>query len=110
MELSTMTSFGERLEIFRKHTGLGQKEFAKKFGSDQASVSHWENNRNVPDLPTAISLLKAYPELNIFWLVDGEGEMLRSDSNNTEPSDKYKRLADTWKQKYIDAIEGRDSL
>jgi transcriptional regulator with XRE-family HTH domain len=108
MELSTMTSFGERLEIFRKHTGLGQKEFAKKFGSDQASISHWENNRNVPDLPTAIGLLKAYPELNIFWLVDGEGEMLRTNHSNTD--EKYKKIAETWKQKYIDEIEGRDKV
>jgi transcriptional regulator with XRE-family HTH domain len=100
-----MKSFGERLKAFRKHTGLDQKEFAKRFGSDQGSVSHWEGGRNVPDLPTAISILKAFPDLNIFWLVDGEGEMIIMATSEKDSTNRDKIVADFYKKKYDALLE-----
>lgn len=93
-----MNKFSDRLKTFRKYTGLKQEEFALKIGVEQASISHWENGRNMPDLEAAILILKAFPELNVFWLAKDEGEMLIKANAEIGQESKNKRLADFYKK------------
>jgi transcriptional regulator with XRE-family HTH domain len=108
MELSTinMKEFGERLKKYREYKDLSQKVFGKNIGVEQTNVSHWEGGRNMPDALVAIAMIKAYPDLNIFWLFFNEGEMILTGATTSEVElQRAVKFAETWKQKYISEVE-----
>lgn len=72
----------DRLISFKDHTGLSNSQFADKAGIPRPTLSQFLNGRNkrLSDDLTA-KLHTAYPELNVLWLLFGEGSML-ADSNN----------------------------
>lgn len=46
-----MDTFGERLKLARRISGLSQKELATKIGVSSASIiSNWETNTNAPSI------------------------------------------------------------
>jgi hypothetical protein len=55
-----------------------QQEFVEDIGSDKATVSQIKNGKL--DIPNNlfVKIKSAYPELNIEWLMKGEGEMVKS--------------------------------
>lgn len=73
-----------RLTEFLKYIGIGQAKFAEKAGLSRGFVN------NIGDSITKRSLLKilsVYPDLNVNWLLTGEGEMLKSGSAIDVPED-----------------------
>ena len=75
-------SLNVRLKVFMDYTGLNNSQFADKLGVPRPSFSQIITGRNkkVSDIILA-QIHKAFPELNIMWLMFGEGEMLASCSN-----------------------------
>jgi len=68
----------ERLIAFKDYTGLTNSQFADKAGIPRPTLSQFLNGRNKrmsDDL--AAKLHVAYPELNVMWLLFGEGDMVR---------------------------------
>lgn len=59
--------------------GLSNAEFAKKIGISTSLWSHIVNGRNKPSLDVVMSVYKAYPNININWLLYGDGDMEKSD-------------------------------
>ncbi len=67
----------ERLEAYKEYTGLTNSQFADKAGIPRPTLSQFLNGRNKrlsDDL--ANKLHTTYPDLNILWLLFGEGDML----------------------------------
>lgn len=66
----------ERLISFRNHIGLTNSQFADRAGIPRPTLSQFLNGRNkrLSDDFTA-KLHDAYPDLNILWLLFGEGNM-----------------------------------
>lgn len=75
-------NFKERLLIFLKHLGIGQTKFEENTKLGRASISKIKNGMSAPNLAKISS---AYPELNIDWLLSGEGTMLKSENNTLTP-------------------------
>lgn len=70
----------ERLISFRDYTGLTNSQFADRAGIPRPTLSQFLNGRNKrlsDDLTT--KLHEAYPDLNILWLLFGEGSMTAVD-------------------------------
>ena len=68
-------------QIMRKE-GLTNAEFAEKIEISTSSLSHIFSGRNKPSLDVVTRIHKAYPFVNLYWLVNGEGEMdVRNDLN-----------------------------
>ncbi len=78
-------SLNVRLKVFMDHTGLNNSQFADKLGVPRPSFSQIITGRNkkVSDIILA-QIHKAFPELNIMWLMFGEGEMLVNESNEAK--------------------------
>ena len=73
-----------RLAEFLSYLGIGQAKFAARVGLSKGYVN------NVGDSITKNSLTKissAYPELNISWLLTGEGEMLKTPGKEGKGND-----------------------
>ena len=58
-----------------KSANLSNAEFAEKIGISTSSLSHIFSGRNNPSLDVVMRIHKAYPEVNLNWLLYGEGEM-----------------------------------
>ncbi len=71
----------DRLIAFKEFTGLTNSQFADRAGIPRPTLSQFLNGRNkrFSDDMTA-KLHTAYPELNVMWLLFGEGDMV-TDAN-----------------------------
>ncbi len=65
-----MSTLGERLKILRGTTR--QAELAASLGMAQTTLSNYETGRNEPNIET-IRLLVSHFDVNINWLLFGEG-------------------------------------
>jgi len=52
-----MFDFGQRLRDVRTGTGLTQKQFAEKIGSDERGVRRYESGERKPGLDVILSIL-----------------------------------------------------
>jgi phage repressor protein C with HTH and peptisase S24 domain len=72
-----LKEFGKRFTAFFEHTGLGLTAFANACGYKYPSkITAYKNGDYLPKAETIESLKKAFPKLDINWLLKGEGEML----------------------------------
>ncbi len=69
----------ERLIKYLKYKCIGQVKFAETVGLSRGFVSNIVNSIQ-PN--TLLKITKCYPDLNKGWLLTGEGEMLKENSEN----------------------------
>lgn len=65
----------DRLLIFLDHLNMGQNAFEKKVGIGNGYISH---NKGSLGSDVVAKIYAAYPDLNLVWLLTGEGEMIKS--------------------------------
>ena len=73
-----ITFMNTRLKQFLAAENITQSEFADTIKVVRASVSHVLAGRNNPGYDFIKSIMTAYPNLNIEWLMLGEGRMYKS--------------------------------
>lgn len=76
--LLTNVAMNKRLQQFLFAENISQSAFADTVGVARASVSHILSGRNKPGFDFIESLTRAYPALNIEWLITGEGKMYKT--------------------------------
>lgn len=71
------------LQIIQEES-LTNAEFAEKIGISTSSLSHILTERNKPSLEVVMRIHKAYPSINLNWLLYGEGEMKVVEEGTTD--------------------------
>lgn len=66
--------------------GLSNNDLANMLGVSRASVSHVLSGRNKPGYDFIEGLTRAFPGLNIEWLITGKGRMNKSGSVLGDPA------------------------
>ena len=85
--------FSKTIKLLRKNKTLTQAAFAINIGSKQGYISEIERGLKIPGGELLLSLKHAYPNLNLDWLLTGQGEMfLDSDQKNSELIEKTKAV------------------
>ena len=79
----------ERLISFLEYKGISKSEFGRIIGVSSAFVTSMRKSVQ-PDKVESIAF--NFPELNIKWLMTGEGEMLKQ-TGNTEVSESKEELS-----------------
>lgn len=64
----------ERIRTVIEHYGLTVSTFADKIGVQRSSISHLLNGRNRPSLDFVLKVVQTYPEVNLYWLLNGKGQ------------------------------------
>jgi transcriptional regulator with XRE-family HTH domain len=78
-------SISQRLRLFLDNLGIEQQEFANALGISKQVVSNAINGRTkYPKSDFLIQIIDSYPNLNIYWLLTGSGEMYVTESLFTE--------------------------
>lgn len=62
-----------RIQAVMDHYGLSISAFADAVGVQRSSISHLLNGRNRPSLDFVMKLIEAFPEVDLYWLLKGEG-------------------------------------
>lgn len=69
----------ERIRTIIEHYGLTVSSFADKIGVQRSSISHLLKGRNKPSLDFVLKVVQAYPEVNLYWLLNGKGQFPTED-------------------------------
>lgn len=85
-------TLAQRIKIIRKELGLNQTEFAQKIGITQTSLSQIEGEKNGISYDVYKAIVNEF-NVDPTWLMDGLGEMFRSDLDSAR-SDKYSARSD----------------
>ena len=81
------SDFVKRLEKILRYYDLSASVFADKINVQRSSISHLLSGRNKPSLEFVLKLVKTFPEVNLYWLLNGKGDFPASTSKRT-PSKK----------------------
>ena len=65
--------FIKRLEIILDYYSLNASSFADKIGVQRSSLSHLLSGRNKPSLDFILKILEVYPEVDLYWILNGKG-------------------------------------
>jgi transcriptional regulator with XRE-family HTH domain len=66
-------AFVGRLEEILGFYGLTASSFADRIGVQRSSISHLLSGRNKPSLEFVMKVVKTFPEVNLYWLLNGKG-------------------------------------
>ncbi|MBE0393618.1 helix-turn-helix transcriptional regulator [Flavobacterium sp. PL002] len=80
--------FIKRLEIILDYYGINASAFADKIGVQRSSLSHLLSGRNKPSLDFVLKILDVYPEVDLYWILNGKGSFPKnaiSDNEKTIP-------------------------
>ena len=67
------TEFAKRLQKVIDYYGESGSSFAEKIGVQRSSISHILSGRNKPSLEFVLKVLSSYPEVELYWLLNGKG-------------------------------------
>lgn len=81
--------FASRLQKVMDFYDETASSFAEKIGVQRSSISHILSGRNKPSLDFVMKVLHFYPEVELYWLLNGKGifpstEEIASNIPNTE--------------------------
>jgi DNA-binding XRE family transcriptional regulator len=65
--------FIKRLEIILDYYSLNASSFADKIGAQRSSMSHLLSGRNKPSLDFMLKIMEVFPEVDLYWLLNGTG-------------------------------------
>lgn len=66
--------FTNRLQKVMDYYGESASSFAEKIGVQRSSISHILSGRNKPSLDFVLKVLSSFPEVELYWLMNGKGE------------------------------------
>ncbi|ADY30798.1 helix-turn-helix domain protein [Cellulophaga lytica DSM 7489] len=65
--------FIKRLEKIINYYDLTAAAFAEKVEVQRSSISHLLSGRNKPSLEFVLKVVTHFPEVNLYWLLNGKG-------------------------------------
>ncbi len=72
--------FVKRLETLFEHFGLSAAAFSDKIGVQRSGVSHLLSGRNKPSLDFVLKIITAFPDVDLYWLLTGNGQLLKNET------------------------------
>ena len=72
--------FIKRLEKILDYYNLNASSFADKIGVQRSSLSHLLSGRNKPSLDFVLKISEVFPEVDLYWILNGEGTFPKGDT------------------------------
>ncbi|MFV0541123.1 MAG: helix-turn-helix domain-containing protein [Aestuariibaculum sp.] len=93
-------AFTKRLQTIIDYYGESASSFAENIGVQRSSISHILSGRNKPSLDFILKILSTYPEVELYWLLNGKGNFPSTpvntnknpDVTNVNKSDKASKI------------------
>lgn len=65
--------FAKRLEKILDYYGLSATAFSEQIDFNRSTISHLLSGRNKPSLDFVMKVLDEFPEVELYWLLNGKG-------------------------------------
>ncbi|MBL4663832.1 MAG: helix-turn-helix transcriptional regulator [Flavobacteriaceae bacterium] len=72
--------FAKRLQGILTFYGLSATSFSEKISFNRSTISHLLSGRNKPSLEFVMKVLHQFPEVQLYWLLNGTGAFPSSSS------------------------------
>lgn len=89
--------FTMRLNKVMDYYDLTAAAFADKINVGRSSISHLLSGRNKPSLDFVMKIIQTFPEVELYWLLNGKGQF---------PSSKQDAIPDKSMEKKLPASDG----
>ncbi|MCK5816064.1 MAG: helix-turn-helix transcriptional regulator [Flavobacteriaceae bacterium] len=83
--METNLHFTERLKTVMEFHNLTATALADSIGIQRSSISHLLSGRNKPSLDFVLKILQKYPEVELYWLMNGKGVFPKKETINQIP-------------------------
>ena len=80
------TDFGIRLQKILDYYNISAAELSNQIKFNRSTISHLLSGRNKPSLDFVMRILQKYPEVELYWLLNGKGSF-PSITKNLAPID-----------------------
>jgi len=108
--------FATRLQTIINYYDLSAASFADSIEVGRSSISHILSGRNKPSLDFVLKIVKIYPEVELYWLLNGKGSFPKS--STPSPSEEIKQeeniekrtILPQQKSQGIEGSEATDSI
>ncbi|SHF56717.1 Helix-turn-helix [Salegentibacter echinorum] len=77
--------FSKRLHKILDFYELSAAAFADKIEVGRSSISHILSGRNKPSLDFVMKIVKTFPEVELYWLLNGKGNFPASEKPKEQP-------------------------
>ncbi|MEO2129257.1 MAG: helix-turn-helix transcriptional regulator [Christiangramia sp.] len=85
--------FSNRLTKIMEFYELSAAAFADRIDVGRSSISHIISGRNKPSLEFVMKVVKSFPEVELYWLLNGKGSFPKS--NSTTPKAEREKIVPT---------------
>jgi len=86
----------DRILIFIKHSGISARQFDISIGASNGYTLRMKKNHASVGSDMIETIVRVYPQLNLIWLITGEGEMIKPGhevlSTGVLPADKQSEI------------------
>ena len=72
--------FINRLEKILNYYNLSASAFADRISVQRSSLSHLLSGRNKPSLDFILKVIEEFPEVDLYWILNGKGNFPKSDN------------------------------
>ena len=76
--------FGKRLEKIMDTYELTASAFADQIDVGRSSISHILSGRNKPSLEFVLKIIENFPEVELYWLLNGKGSFPKKNAPRVE--------------------------
>lgn len=84
----------DRIIQFLSKEGLSPSQFAEILGIQRSSISHILSGRNKPSYDFFSKLINSYPNINLEWFFNGEGNCYKDIHNSEIPFNEYNNITE----------------
>lgn len=78
------SDFAKRLQKVLDYYGVSATAFSEEIDFNRSTISHLLSGRNKPSLEFVMKVLQKYPEVELYWLLNGKGNF--PSEQNTSPA------------------------
>lgn len=96
--------FTKRLQQIIDFYSLSASSFADKIGVQRSSISHILSGRNKPSLDFTMKVLSSFPEVDLYWLLNGKGVFPKEIDKADQKDDLSKQEA-----MHLDSLKAKSS-
>lgn len=75
-------AFAQRLQKILDYYGLSATAFSDRIDFNRSTISHLLSGRNKPSLEFVMKVLEEFPEVELYWLLNGKGSFPAHDASN----------------------------
>ena len=75
--------FAKRLSEIINYYDLSAASFADKIEVGRSSISHILSGRNKPSLDFVLKIVSTFPEVELYWLLNGKGDFPKNKNENS---------------------------